>query len=231
MKTTRRGAAVLVAVGALGLGGAVVAVPAIAGAAPFGQPAVAASDAGQGWQGGSGMGPGYRTGAAGGPEAGRTTHGGSCLGVTAARGTLTEQQKTTLAAMAQEEKLAHDLYAAFAAKYPAVVFDRIAAAETQHLTAVRGLLDRYGLTDSTAGQPAGTFTDRTVQASYAKLLAEGRANEAAAVQVGQRVETSDVAALRAALSGLTAPDVQQVYTHLLTASQHHLSVFENWPIG
>jgi hypothetical protein len=178
---------------------------------------------------GQGVAPGHRTGPAGGWGMGLAVRDGSCLGVTAAQGTLTEQQKTTLAAMPQEEKLAHDLYAAFAAKYPSVVFDRIAASETRHLTAVRTLLDRYGLSDPTTGEPAGKFSDPAVQARYDKLLADGQADETAALQVGQEVEKADVAELRAALSGLTAPDVQQVYTHLLTASQHHLTVFQNWP--
>lgn len=228
MRTTTRRAAILVAAGAVGLGGLAVAAPAIAGGGPFGQPTVAASDAGPGWGGGAGMGMGRGGGM--GPGMGIMARDGSCggLAVTEAQGTLTEQQKTTLAAMAQEEKLAHDLYAAFAGSYPAAVFDRIAASETQHLSAVRTLLDRYGLTDPTAGKPAGQFSDPAVQARYDKLLAQGRANQAAALQVGQTVEKADIADLQAALSGLTAPDVRQVYTHLLTASQHHLTAFQNW---
>ncbi len=228
MKTTTRRAAVLVAAGALGLGGLAVAAPAVAGVGPFGQPAAVSADPGPAWHGANRTGNGVGMGGAAGM--GTTARDGSCggLAVTAAKGTLTEQQKSTLAAMAQEEKLAHDLYAAFADKYPVAVFDRIAAAETQHLTAVRTLLDRYGLADQTAGKPAGQFSDPAVQASYDKLLAQGQANQAAALQVGQTVEQTDIADLRAALTGLTAPDVQQVYGHLLAASQHHLTAFQNW---
>lgn len=51
--------------------------------------------------------------------------------------------------MAEEEKLAHDLYTAFADRYEVRIFGRIAAAETNHLTAVRTLLDRYDVTDPT----------------------------------------------------------------------------------
>ncbi len=226
MRTTTRRAAILVAAGAIGLGGLAVAAPAVAGVGPFGQPTVAASNAGPGWGGGAGMGMGSGRGM--GAGMGIMARDGSCGGLagTEAQGTLTEQQKTTLAAMAQEEKLAHDLYTAFAGSYPAVVFDRIAASETQHLTAVRTLLDRYGLTDPTTGKPAGQFSDPAVRARYDKLLAQGQADQAAALQVGQIVEKADIADLRAALSGLTAPDVLQIYTHLLTASQHHLTAFQ-----
>jgi hypothetical protein len=224
MKTTTRRAVVLVAAGALGLGGLAVAAPALAGAGPFGNPTVAASNPGSGWRGGMGMGSGMGSGY------GMGGRDGTCLGTatTAAQGTLTEQQKTTLAAMAQEEKLAHDLYTAFAAKYDAVIFDRIAAAETQHLTAVRTLLTRYGITDPTAGKPAGQFSDPTVQATYDTLLAQGNTNQQAALQTGVTVEQTDIADLTKALNGLTAPDVTQLYTHLKTASQHHLTAFQNW---
>ena len=60
-------------------------------------------------------------------------------------GTLTAVQRSTLQANAQEEKLAHDLYTEFAARYDDPVFDRIAASETRHLEAVRTLLARYDL--------------------------------------------------------------------------------------
>jgi hypothetical protein len=224
MKTTTRRAAVLVAAGALGLGGLAVAAPAVAGVGPFSHPTVVASDSGPGWRGGSGMGPGNGMSAGSGAGMGITARDGSCAGlaVTAARDTLTEQQQTTLAAMAQEEKLAHDLYTAFADKYPALVFDRIAAAETRHLTAVRTLLACYGLADPTASKPAGQFSDPAVQAARDKLIAQGQANQAAAArQAGQTVEQTDIADLQAALNGLnglTARDVQQVYSQLLTAS-------------
>lgn len=220
MKTTTRRAAILVAAGALGLGGLAVAAPALAGTGPFGNPTVAASNPGSGWRGGMGMGSGYGMG----------VRDGSCLGpaVTAAQGTLTEQQQVTLAGMAQEEKLAHDLYTAFAGTYDAVIFDRIAASETQHLTAVRTLLTRYGIADPTAGKPAGQFSDPAVQATYDRLLAQGKADQAAALRVGVTVEQTDIADLAAALNGLSAPDVTQVYTHLRTASQHHLAAFQNW---
>ncbi|WP_127500301.1 ferritin-like domain-containing protein [Actinoplanes solisilvae] len=219
MKTITRRTATLVAAGALGLGGLAVAAPALAGAGPFGpgpsSTATADSSApGRGF--GYGMGSGFGD--------------GTCMGqgVTAPQGTLTDAQKTTLASMAQEEKLAHDLYVAFATRYDAAVFDHIAVSETQHLTAVRTLLQRYAVTDPTANQPAGTFTDPAVQATYDKLLAQGNQSLSAALAAGQQVERTDITDLKAALNALTAPDVKQVYTNLLAASQRHLTAFTRW---
>jgi hypothetical protein len=177
---------------------------------------------------GSGMGSGYGMGDSG--MMGTGARDGTCVdpAITAAKGTLSEQQKTTLVAMAQEEKLAHDLYTAFAGKYDAVVFDRIAVSETRHLTAVRVLLSRYGVADPTAGEAAGQFSDAAVQATYDKLLAKGQAGQAAALQVGVTVEQADIADLTAALNGLSATDVKQVYRRLRMASQHHLAAFQSW---
>ena len=82
---------------------------------------------------------------------------------------------------------------------------------------VRTLLDRYGLADPTTSLAAGQFSDPAVQATYDRLLAQGQATEAAAVQVGQTVEQTDIDDLTAAREGLTAADVRQVYEHLLAA--------------
>lgn len=234
MRTTTRRAAIVVAAGALSLGGIAVAAPALGGVGPFASPSVAASAPGGGWRDGAGMGSGYGMGSGNGMGGsgmmGSGARDGSCLNpaVTAAKGTLTAQQKATLVAMTQEEKLAHDLYVTFADKYDVVVFDRIAAAETRHLAAVRTLLTRYGVTDPTAGKATGQFSDAAVQATYDKLLAQGQAGQAAALKAGVTVEQTDIADLTAALDGLSAPDVKQVYTHLRAASQHHLAAFQRW---
>ena len=207
MNRKARLAAVLAA-GALTAGGVAVAAPAIAGNGPFAHPAATASvQPGQG--------------------SGQRLRDGSCL-ADVPSGTLTSAQRTTLASMADREKLAGDLYAAFAATYPAAVFDHLAKAEDQHLTAIRTLLTRYGVTDPTAGKPAGQFGDPDVQARYDQLLAQGNASQAAAYTVGLQVEAADVAALRQALTGLSAADVTRVYTNLRTAEQRHQQALTTW---
>jgi hypothetical protein len=240
MSARKRLLVVAIAVGAVALGVAAAAVPAVAGRGQFGGPGNSA----EGPAPGPGAGP--NAGGQNGMDANGVRPNGAgvcCPGGTGdrardrscltgaglpAQGELTASQEATLAAMAQEEKLAHDVYVAFAARYDAMIFDRIATAETQHLTIVRALLTRYGLTDPTAGLADGQFGDPTVQATYDQLLAQGQADLAAALQVGRTVEQTDIDDLRAALTGLTAPDVTQVYQNLLRASQHHLAAFERW---
>lgn len=140
-------------------------------------------------------------------------------------GTLTSTQKTALAAMAEEEKLAHDVYLALGAKYPdAWQFGRIVNSETMHQTVLRALMTRYGISDATAGLPAGQFATARFQGMYDDLVS-GATTTAKALEAGVAVEKADIADLTSALSGLTAPDVTQVYTNLRNASQHHLAAF------
>lgn len=145
--------------------------------------------------------------------------------VTAPMGTLTAAQQTALAAMAEEEKLAHDLYVALGTRYPSVAqFSRIAASESRHLAAVRTLLTRYGITDPTAGQPAGKFASSDFQTLYDSLLA-GATSSTLALAAGVTVENADIADLKSAMATVTAPDVLQVYTNLLRGSGMHLAAF------
>jgi len=176
-------------------------------------------------------GTGYGTGRGAGQAPGMGRGSGMQAGMgmagatTAPSGTLTTDQKTSLAGMADEEKLAQDLYALLATKYPNdIQFARITRAESMHLAAIRSLLARYGVTDPTAGLGAGEFASATTQSLYASLLASAT-NDSTALAAGVAVEKDDIAALTAAKAGVTAPDVLQVYTNLLTASQRHLTAF------
>jgi hypothetical protein len=218
MKT--RTAVVAIAVGGAAVLGVLVAVPALAGPSNGAGPGFGP---GMGMGTGQGMGAGYGMGA--GQGMGTMDEAGGCLVGNAPKGTLTDGQKTTLAANAEEEKLAHDLYAEFATRYDATIFDHIAGAESMHLSAVRTLLDRYGIADPTAGLAQGSFATPAVQTTYDNLLAKGTTDERAALEVGVTVETDDIEQLRTALDGLTAPDVQNVYSRLLVMSDHHRTAF------
>jgi hypothetical protein len=142
---------------------------------------------------------------------------------------LTAAQAADLAAMAEEEKVARDLYRAFAARYPSPVWDRIAAAESTHLGAIRTLLARYGIADPTARRAAGSFGSATAQAMYDRLLATGSASELAAFDVGRAVEIDDIAKLDAALAHATQADVRQVYGNLRRGSVQHQRAFDRQP--
>lgn len=171
----------------------------------------------------TGTGPGFGSGSGLGRGEGRRGTGLNLANT--ASGSMTSSQRAALSSMAEEEKLAHDVYLTLSSAYPDMVqFDRIAAAETQHLAAVRVLLDRYDIPDPTVNRETGDFRDPRFDALYDDLI-ESSTTPAAALQAGVTIETADIADLGQALAGLTAPDVQQVYTRLLAGSQRHLAAF------
>jgi hypothetical protein len=185
---------------------------------------------------GTGVGSGPRAGQNGqgnggqGRGAGMGTGAGLGTGVRAdltdvASGTLTDAQKSVVAALAEEEKLAHDLYVAFADQYSTRAFTRIANAETQHLAELRTILDRYSIADPTVGLAEGTFATAATQDLYNKLLADGSAGVDAAYAAARTVESTDITTLQSSVVGVTAPDVLQVYANLLAGSQRHLVTF------
>ncbi|HSJ21744.1 MAG TPA: DUF2202 domain-containing protein [Nocardioidaceae bacterium] len=179
---------------------------------------------------GRGMGhrQGYGMGRGAGPDAGQGRYAdGQCprLLADASTGTLTEAQEQMLAAQAEHEKMAHDLYAELADSTGDHRFRRIADAEGKHLQAIRTLLDRYGIDDPTDGYAAGEFASETVAKKYAAYLAEGSESPEAALGVGRTHEAEDVAALRKAADDVDAPDVKRVLEHLAHSSEMHLSAF------
>lgn len=148
-------------------------------------------------------------------------------GSATAAGTLTATQKTWLQSMANEEKLAFDVYTAFAAKYPeATVFGNIAAAEARHLAAVRNLLTKYNVGDPTKNLVAGDFSTSAFDSLYDKLIAKG-ATLTGAYEAGVDIEELDIADLKSGSAAITATDVQRVVKMLTSASQNHLAAFNN----
>jgi hypothetical protein len=236
--TMRRNVAIVTGIAAGATALALVATPALAQAGPWSQgrsttdttcPMLDGTDddPGTGYGMGRGSGPITGTGRGNGNQAGigMGMGRGNGTGTTAPSGTLTADQKVSLAAMAEEEKLAQDLYSVLATTHPAdVQFARISRSESMHLAAVRRLLVRYDVTDPTAGLASGDFASERTQALYDRLLASAT-SDATALAAGIAVEKDDIAALAAAKAGVTAPDVLQVYANLLAGSERHLSAF------
>ncbi len=157
-----------------------------------------------------------------------TTHRGNRggWGMSAGMGTLTAEQRDVLAYMAEEEKLAHDLYVTLGSIVGGSVLPRIAESEARHLEAVRNLMVKYGVTDPTVGLGVGAFATPEFRGLYDGLLAQGRVGLAAAYDVGVIVERDDIAELAKAAEGVTAQNVLRVYANLLAGSERHLAEFQ-----
>jgi hypothetical protein len=139
-------------------------------------------------------------------------------------GTLTKAQAAALAAMAEEEKLAHDVYVAFGKKYDDPRFAGIAQAESRHLAALQRLMSRYGVADLTQGLDEGEFKSEAVTTLYKKLVKRGTTLPKA-LKVGATIERMDIKDLRNARSEVGQADIKRVYTNLLRGSRNHLAAF------
>ena len=140
-------------------------------------------------------------------------------------GTLSEDERTGLLFMREEEKLAHDIYLALYAEWQLPIFQNIARSEQTHTGAVLQLLTRYGLDDPAAGLPAGEFIDPTLQSLYDQLVAQGRASLEAALRVGAAIEEIDILDLEERLAQTNKADIRRVYENLLAGSRNHLRAF------
>lgn len=143
------------------------------------------------------------------------------------QGSLTGDQESTLLHLAEEEKLAHDLYALAYEAYGLRIFDNISRAETRHEAAMVRLLTRYGLPDPTDESQPGVFRDTELQALYDTLSVRVLKSQTAALLVGKKVERLDIRDLKAAMQD--APqDVERVLGSLLRGSRNHLRAFTAW---
>ncbi|NUN71085.1 MAG: DUF2202 domain-containing protein [Bacteroidetes bacterium] len=139
---------------------------------------------------------------------------------------LTAYVEEGLVFMREEEKLARDIYTAFAAKYNARVFKNITRSEQRHMDALKVLLDRYGIPDPVGTNAPGVFTDQKLQELYDALLAKGSVSLTEAYAVGKMIEEVDIADLDERSAGLDAgSDVAAVYAQLRRASENHLRAF------
>lgn len=127
--------------------------------------------------------------------------------------------------MVAEEKLARDVYTVLGDTFDARIFDNIARAEQRHMTSVAALLDRYGISDPTEGDAAGSFDDPRLQDLYDTLVRTGATSLTAALQVGATIERVDIADLRASLATTDAADITTVLNRLLAGSENHLAAF------
>jgi len=140
-------------------------------------------------------------------------------------GELTAAEMEDLLYMAEEEKLAGDVYSALNDKWNLRVFDNIIRAERTHEAAVKTLLDRYSLPDPGLGE--GEFSNETLQGLYDDLVAQGSASPEQALMVGAAIEEIDILDLDDSMTGTGREDILLVYANLKRGSENHLRAFVN----
>ncbi len=139
--------------------------------------------------------------------------------------TLTAEEQAHILFMAEEEKLAQDVYDALGDLWDLSIFDNIANSESNHVTSVENLADQYAIV--TPDEAEGIFVNPELQAMYDTLVAIGSQSIEDALKVGVAIETLDIEDLLAEMSVTQNTDLLSTYNKLLSASENHLDAFSN----
>lgn len=157
--------------------------------------------------------------------------GGGMALATEPAGELSDELEAQLIYLAEEEKVAHDLYVLADEKYGSDTdtYGNISQSETRHFSAMNRLLDLYGLDSTTdMGTPGEDFADDKLEMAYNASADKVEDSAEAAAAVGVEAEETDIADLKAALAMDNVPsDVERVLSNLVRASENHLSAFKN----
>ncbi len=139
---------------------------------------------------------------------------------------LTDVQSEQILYMAEEEKLAHDIYVNMYETWGTRIFRNIAKAESKHMRLINLLIERYELILPETYSQVGVFNDSELQTAYDGFLEKGALSETDALEVGIAIEESDIADLNESIEAGVPEDLELIYTRLLNGSQRHLNAFE-----
>jgi hypothetical protein len=138
----------------------------------------------------------------------------------------TTAQKLQLQYIIEEEKLARDVYLYLAENVTTMKFPNIAKSEQTHMDQIAAVLKTYNYFNPTLTRAPGVFRDKTLQALYNTLIAQGSVDVAAAMQVGRDIENLDIKDLQVMLAAKTMPaDMTLALNNLLKGSINHLAAF------
>ena len=126
--------------------------------------------------------------------------------------------------LAEEEKLAHDVYAVLGDMWGDQIFTNIQSSEVSHQDQVSTLLSTHGISDPRSSE-VGVFTNAELQALYDQLIAQGSQSVTEAYKVGVLIEETDIADLQESIAATSDPVILSTLNRLLSASQNHLKAF------
>jgi hypothetical protein len=138
---------------------------------------------------------------------------------------LSEQEKSDLQFLREEEKLAHDVYMYAFRKYNNTTFSNIANSEQSHTTSVLNLLVSRNIPDPAVNLKEGEFKNTALQALYNTLATTIDSSENHALIVGATVEDLDINDIHHFYANTTNNEILLVYDKLTCGSRNHLRSF------
>jgi hypothetical protein len=164
-------------------------------------------------------------GAPGAAPAPTASTAGAAASRPAAAATLSSAEAAGLLYMREEEKLAHDVYVLSYERWHTRVFANIIDSETEHMAAMKRLLDSYGLDDPAQGRGVGSFADAALQALFDVLAARSSQSVVEALIVGAEIEEIDLIDIEKRKAEADNADIVQTYANLIEGSKNHLRAF------
>ena len=138
---------------------------------------------------------------------------------------LSDQEKSDLIFLREEEKLARDVYIYSYNKFGQSIFNNISNSEQSHMNSVLNLLNKYGLTDPIANNTYGVFSNSELQAIYNELTAKSDSSLIKALEVGANIEDLDINDINTFKSHTTNVELINVYDKLSCGSRNHMRSF------
>ena len=152
----------------------------------------------------------------------------SIVHVTANPTNLSDDEIAGILFMREEEKLARDVYLAFAEMYPSYsIFSNIPSSEQRHMNSIKQLIDRYDLDDPIVDNGIGVFTDDSLQELYNVLVVQGSQSLIDALKGGAAIEEIDILDIQEYLEISDEWMINRIYNNLLDGSENHLRAFVN----
>lgn len=138
---------------------------------------------------------------------------------------LSDQEKSDLIFLREEEKLARDVYVYSYNKYGQSIFNNISNSEQSHMNSVLNLLNKYGLSDPLTTNSYGVFSNSELQAIYNELTAKSDSSLIKAIEVGANIEDLDINDIKTFKSHTVNADLLNVYDKLSCGSRNHMRSF------
>ena len=136
---------------------------------------------------------------------------------------LSEDDKSALLFMLEEEKLARDTYIYLNDLWAINQFNNIKDSEQTHMNLVEDLLIQNNIEYSI--EPVGEFQNQTLQNFYDQFVIDGAISSSKAMQIGATIEDVDIKDLQDFLDITTHLDLVAVFESLQCGSRNHLRSF------
>jgi hypothetical protein len=145
-------------------------------------------------------------------------------GIVFSQSAITESEKAAIIFVVQEEKVAHDFYAAMYELHGLTPFRSISKSEGLHMDKARSLVDHFGIEDPNTEHydTPGKFSSNKFQVMYDDLVREGSKSIQDALIESARFEEMDIVDIEKFNSTIQNEFIKSTFESLIGISKNHL---------